>query len=436
MPSPTESFFNSHEETTEARKSFRSIRTVRERLRAIFASDELFWHPFAYFVGVVAFLRGVRLPNIWSATIAQFDYSSGFIKRGLHGELMNFLHIHHYSQFVVFSCVVLAAFIFLLWRYAMMGNSAKESVVAAVFLSSLAFTYLAHLVGYLDIFLALLVLATLLISSRTIRAIAAVPIAICGVLIHEGFLFTCLPLLLFDYLIGSSVMHRVDRSARIRDRWYAAILIGTAFGTALGVANVRSLSPAKLAIYSQQIAQKVDFPIRRDCVQILGLSMRDNLLSIKGLVAFPPWWHNQLDAFCEFAPTILFLIFIGYRLIDRTFTHGSNTKLKAGITVVSLFPLAMNLFGMDIYRWFALSVLNAFIVLAIMRRHFLKSGNSFPQAGISTLLRNVAILLIAINLSSGSGLMDGYRPRTFPFLDLRKPWVESVFHHRLTMPDQ
>jgi hypothetical protein len=436
MPSPTESPFNSREEITEARKPLRRIGT-RERLMAIFASDELFWRKFAYFVGVIAFLKGVRLPSVWSATQAQFDYSSGFIKRGLFGELMDLLRIHQYSQFVVFSCVVLGVFVFLLWRYCgAIGNGAKESVVAAVFLSSLAFTYLAHLVGYLDIFLALLVLATLMISSRIIRAIAAIPIVICGVLIHEGFLFIYLPLLLFDYFIGSIVMNGVDRSVAVRNRWYATILIGTAFGTALGAASVPSLSPAKLTIYSQQIAQKVDFPIRPDCVQILGRSIRDNLLNIKEQVALPYWWHNQIDSFCEFAPTLLFLLLIGYRLIDRTFTDGSNVKLKAAITVVSLLPLAMNLFGMDVYRWSALSVLNAFIALAITKRHFLKSSSAFPQTGVSTLLRNVAILLIAINLSSGSGLMDGYRTRTFPFLDLRKPWIESVFHHRLTVPDR
>ena len=132
----------------------------------------------------------------------------------------------------------------------------------------------------------------------------------------------------------------------------------------------------------------------------------------------------------------LFFLFVSYRLIDRGFGGAFRTKLKWAVTVISLLPLTINLLGVDSYRWYALCTLNAFLALTIIKRRLSMSWPSLPQICAPSALRNAVILLIALNLASGSGLMDGYQIRTFPFTHLVRTWASAVRHRYLIRPTE
>jgi hypothetical protein len=404
---------------------------IRTRIAAVFTDDETFWRNLIVLVGGLAFLKGARLPSLWAATQAQFDYSAGFIKRGLYGELMDLLRIHHYLPFAAFSFLILAVFLVLLWRYVDARRSGIVGLmVAAVFFSSFSFTFLAHLVGYLGVFLTLLTIATLLIPRKEARICAGILVVLCGILIHEMFLFTCLPLLLLD-----AALEDTDRTGRLRLK-YAALLLGTAIGVTLVTTLPRSLPPKRLASYSRQLAGKTDFALRQDCVAVLGRSLKDNL-QIMGHICRSGWWAtSEVEALFEVAPLLLFLLFVSFGLINRTRADLPKTALKIGVVAISLSPVVLSFLGWDVYRFYAWAGWNCFFAFVILRRR-LASGSGDSIAGIRpVLLRNLAIAVIVINLSTGAGLMDGYQPSTFPYQNLVRSWISSVHNLKITPPER
>ncbi|HXS15796.1 MAG TPA: hypothetical protein VN764_01320, partial [Polyangiaceae bacterium] len=65
--------------------------------------------PIAVAVFLIGWLKGFRLPNLWSATHFAFNYSQGFVRRGFVGELARLVggeKVYTYQNFLVFSVVV------------------------------------------------------------------------------------------------------------------------------------------------------------------------------------------------------------------------------------------------------------------------------------------------------------------------------------------
>src|SRR6185295_890583 len=62
---------------------------------------------------VLSLLKGVRMPNLWSATHLTFNYSHGFIRRGLVGELIRIVgrggRLYNYYLFAAGSFALLVA---------------------------------------------------------------------------------------------------------------------------------------------------------------------------------------------------------------------------------------------------------------------------------------------------------------------------------------
>src|ERR1700761_25880 len=175
-----------------------------QRLLSPFREERSFFKWSAALLGVVAFLKGIRLPNSWSFTQAQLDYRYGFIKRAFFGEVFTkHLALNVYGHFVVFSLLALlvtfALLIGFIWKSGAMERLASGALVV-VFLSSFTVTYLASLVGYLAIVELALTMALLLIRQPYLRFFAALPVCVICTLIHEEFLVLFLPVLLFSFV--------------------------------------------------------------------------------------------------------------------------------------------------------------------------------------------------------------------------------------------
>lgn len=405
----------------------------RERLVG-FWSDDAFWRFFLYLASLLAFFRGVRTPGLWAATQAQIDYSTGFVKRGLFGALLHMFNIYGYVPFAVLSYVLLAAFIVALWRYFVGRNaSPNEFVVAAVYFSSFGFTYLVHIVGYLDILQALLVILTLRIRRLSVRAAAAVAVGILCPLIHEMFLIVFLPLLLLDCVLAATTPAGGKRSTSRFEAGFAGFLTLCTLGVTIAVAYRPSLSDEALSRYSQQLARRVDFHLRLDCMAVLGRSIHDNLPGVftTGFSA-SEWRRNQFDGFFEFMPTIVFMLFLGRSLITMEYPRRSQALLVVCIAGASLAPLAMNLIGRDVGRWYALAVLDSFLALGLVRSY--AGSSAISDEVMPAWLRNSAVLLMVLSFSSGSALMDGYRVRTFPFTHVVKSLLRDAYRWRIPIP--
>ena len=115
-------------------------------------------------------LGGMRWPGMWAATHYMFDYSQGFAKRGLIGELLSAVTGQHvvYQTIAYVSILVFLAWLSLLLfviRSAARSNASVWWISAAFFLSP-GFAFMVHEMGYADHFGMLTALLCLLLPAN------------------------------------------------------------------------------------------------------------------------------------------------------------------------------------------------------------------------------------------------------------------------------
>jgi hypothetical protein len=401
------------------------------RLTALLANDIWFWRAAVTLLSVIAILKGLRLPSLWAATQANLDYHQGFIKRGLFGELAYTLGIPiaHYDVFVLLSGFLLLVLLVLLARWVSRSGALRlaDGKVVAVFGASFALTYLVHLIGYLEIPLAILALIAVSISTVNRRLLGALVAGCLGVLIHESYVLVFLPMTLLPAFLAAIAGGRSTASTSSTLRSFvpiAAIVAATAV-VLLVVALGAPMTARRAGALQAAMTAAADFPTRGDFFPVLTRSAADNAAIMMATMTNGLWWLAQCNAFVTFMPTAGFFLWISLNIVD---THqGAGRAAKAAVAFASLCPLAMQLVGWDIYRWYALAAFSSFISLTIVCRHY---GCNAPLAA-SGAVRNIALLLIAVNMATGTGLFDGHRVDTFPFVDFWKSclhWVISGGH--------
>jgi hypothetical protein len=402
------------------------------RLTALLANDIWFWRAAVALLSAIAILKGLRLPSLWAATQANLDYHQGFIKRGLFGQLAHSLAIPiaHYDVFVLLSGFLLLVLLLLLARWVSRSGALRlaDGKVVAVFGASFALTYLVHLIGYLEIPLAILALIAVSISPVNRRLIAALVAGCLGVLIHESYVLVFLPITLLPAFLAAiaSGSSKASTSSILRSVAPIAAVVAAIAVVLLVVALGAPMTAQRAGDLQAAMTAAVDFPTRGDFFPVLTRSAADNLAIMMATMTNGSWWLTQCNAFVTFMPTAGFFLWISLNIVD---THhvGAVRAAKAAIAFASLCPLVMQLVGWDIYRWYALAALSSFVSLTIVCRHY---GCNAPLAA-SGAVRNIALLLIAVNMATGTGLFDGHRVDTFPFVDFWKSclhWVVSGGH--------
>ena len=189
-------------------------------------------------------------------------------------------------------------------------------------------------------------------------------------------------------------------------------------------------SQTELIDVQQTIAQHVDFPLRRDAVAVLGETFRENLRTMNAMW-HSSFWFYQFESVMEFLPSILVFLWMSLCSLRRRFPARRHL-LEGFAAISSLSPLFMHFLGWDIFRWWALTVLTAFLTMLAIRQ-----AVDVPSRA-ATLLpsRKIAALIIALNLAGGVGLMDGYSVNPFPFQAIAKSCIELIHSHHLILPTQ
>lgn len=393
-------------------------RSTARLLATLFANEDRFWAWVAPLFAIIAILKGLRLPSLWAATQAQLNYHDGFIKRGLFGELARVLElpIAHYAVFVAVSGVLFVAFVAVLTRWIWLSEVRRIAggTVLALFCASYCLTYLAHLIGWLDIPSAALAIAAISVGRARWGLIAVCAAGVVGVLIHESYLLAFLPLTLLPAFLKSADSPHPLRGIS------AAATVAAVVGVVTTAASLAApMTASRAHVLETAMAANVDFPLRSDFFRlVLTHSTHDNLLLMRQTMSTGQWWFAQANAVVAFVPTAAVFLAIALTLIGRCHTGGYPRLVKAAVLVVFLSPLCLQVLGADIYRWYALATFSAFISLTIVWRHY---GTRIGELPFNpNIVRNVAIVLIAINMATGTGLLDGYRVNTFTFTNL---WV-------------
>jgi hypothetical protein len=389
----------------------------------VFSEGKRFWPLAAWVLGAVAFLKGIRFPNLWSATQAQIDYSHGFIKRGLVGTIFtDNLHLNHYIRFTVFSFAILAiALVALLLLVAHSGiqNRIGDGELVALFFSSFAFTYIANVNGYFDILLLAMTLAMLLVRGSKVRFALALFFCPIALLVHEAFFLLFLPALLFSFFADAVERRTKPRISLI----YAGLIAVLCLGIAFLVARNRSLSQIELASLRNEIASRADFPIRSDFFRVMAWSAKENMLIMANMFRDGPYLIKQISATIIFLPVFLLVIFAGRNVCSMSRNQLLNRYGFGLLLCTAAIPLAMHALAWDCARWDAFACVSAFLGLMLVVR-------AMPQEHfvISPAFRNVTILVIALNMASGETLLDK-GPKQYPFVQEVLQFRQHLVEH-------
>ena len=359
-------------------------------------------------------MKGLRIPGLWAATQAYLNYRDGFIKRGLFGATVLGLGIpiQHYDVFVIVSGVTLFIFIALLALWIGLSRAARlaDGAFVALFAASFCLTFFTHMIGYLEIPSGALALIALIASASRFRLTALLVTGILGVLIHENYLLTFLPLTLLPTLLKASTSEKPKRELAS-----VAAVAGAVFAVVLLENLAPSVSAARVAKLQDTMSASVDFQPRGDVLVVLTRSVSDNLAIMRSTMGNPLWWIAQLNALLVFMPTTVLFMLASFSIIDARGQVPHARLLKAAVVLTTLCPLSLQVLGWDIYRWYALAGLSSFIAMTIVCSRY--SDPAEPPLSFGKPVRNLTIALIAINMATGTGFFDSYRVDTFPFVE-------------------
>lgn len=360
-----------------------------------------FWPTASILFGSLAVLKGFRLPGQWALSQRQITYRYGFVKRGLLGQLLYLAHIRSQHRVELFCFLELALLFGLLvlftWQSDLLSERRNPLLVAA-FAGSYAVTFLTHLVGYQDIALYTLALSVILVRSVQTRFLLAIPCCVIGLLIHENFLLSAMPTVLFSFFAGPRQV--VSRKASA----YSGVLIVVGVVIFFGIALEASLSGHALEQFKRDTLAGAPYPVDPQILNVLGMSVVDNLKLNLQVISQGWWWWAELGvAVMVLGPLILLIFYSAGGL-----TEG---RIRAAFWCASLSPLLLNVIGWDNVRWASLCSLSAYINLGLLSRS--AAADTAQPAAMRE--RQVAVLVLGLGLASGHGLMDCKKINPYPF---------------------
>jgi len=399
----------------------------------VLREDRPFWRFAAVILGVLSFCKGIRRPSTWAATQSMVNYSHGLVKRGLFGATLgNWFHLEHYTRFSVSAYLVIFIFMALLCLFTVRSrvfSKVGDGEVVAVFFASFTVTFIAHLVGYLDISLGLITVGLLLIKDVRLRLLVAFPLCLAGLLLHESFFLIFFPVVLFSFVVDAMVLK--DASKRTWIWALSVLLLLFSVAVTMRLAMARPMTPETAAVLQQEITRRADFTVRHDFFVVVQRSAADNIrMTIdvarkkRSFVAF------SLLKFCLFLPTILLI----YSCISRIIRQIEDRRARRWLSIAAFFaaisPLFLQILGWDTARWDAMTGLETFLVLLVLCSTLPVTAIALPRG-----FRNAAVLAIALSMITGEGLMDKEEINTLPFSRPMRELMKSIKHNGWTAPE-
>lgn len=402
---------------------------TRSWVARLFSEEHRFWISASVVLGMVSLLKGIRLPSRWTATQALVNYDHGLVKRGLFGAATGaWLHGERYSHFAAFSFALLLALVCMIAVLIVrsgMGRSIGNGEPVAAFCASFAVTYLAHLVGYMDVLVAMLAIGLLLIRNAAWRFVAAIPLCVMGILIHELFFVVFLPVVLLSWIVDA-----VRKPAQRKAHWtMAAVLLLICVGVTLKLSLKRARTMQEVAVMQTEITRRADFPVREDFFPVLSRSIKDNLRIVQEQFAYRIQFQWFAMGLVEFLPTIALLLYAVRLAVWQLAKGRVRTWLMSAAFVAAIAPFAMHSQGFDVGRFNAWIVVDCLLVLAVVAPRIGEGRIALPSW-----YRNATVMTIALSMASGEGLMDFRGVNVYPFSAGLGTDLVNLVHHRWEPP--
>lgn len=397
-------------------------------------------------VFALTFAKGFRFPGLWAATHFTFNYSQGFVKRALVGEVARRLfgdYVYRYDGFVAFSFLILIAVgasLFLGIRRVLRARASDWTfrAVLLVFCASPGTIFLVHIVGYFD-FLGLVVVLGLLHWGLRSRSRFGIFYAITSAglvlpFIHEGLAVMFGPTALFIAFCHWLRSYR-HRSPTPRE-WvwcglHALLSILLVLGMVLLISQVSTIRSTKGL---QQFATRhADFALRPDAFTVLTQSAYRNItFVVPGFWRWPGSRAKAMHGQLAFMPGFLFVLAYGVReLRGAGGTRSVKFMLSLAFLSAALAPQAMNIVGWDWQRWDSMALMTSLICIVAYKLYFNDAPLARPSLGFVTF----GVILTLVGLSSTMPLYDGFEVQFFPYerqFEFAKQVLEGGFRYRPT----
>ncbi len=380
----------------------------------------------AVIVGVT-FLKGFRLPNLYSATHFVFNYSNGFVRRGFVGEVMQRVfgaYAFTYGAFCVFAWLLFGvATVGMTWvvrrAFTMAPHDASLRLALLVFLCSPGLVFFVHMVGYLDYIGLSAALGTLLWASQTRSKFSLFYVtAGCAVVfafIHEILAVMFMPV--FSFVMLCHMLRLWPQQTPLYRFWmfvHASVGVVLAFVLSGVVSTLGTRDMTTISQLQAHLLTKVDFGLRPDAFVALARSSADNLATL-----MPWYWSKNLHAtlapksWLAILPSVLFLFHYASHEIRRLpLQVWARWILWCSMLSTIVAPQTLNLVGWDWNRWNAISLLGCFICITAARLFFPQNVAS-ERRFAATLVP--AVIAVVLSLAADTPLFDEFEVQFFPF---------------------
>lgn len=407
----------------------------------------------------LAVLKGLRMPSLWAVTHMTFNYSQGFLRRALFGQVLRIFSIFGertpYRYNFLAGCAGLLLLLagialFRLVRRLLARDRGDHGLQAAmlVLAASPATVFLVHEIGYLDYVGIMAIPFFVVWAAGPRRGFAvfyvAMGLSICLALVHESMIVMFAPTMLFALLCHVLVRER-EASPRTRTLLWGHLGLATAvaFIASSVVGSVGTRGPETTDALQSSIAAYADFPLRGDGFDTLNRTLKENFFEI-----LPRHWSNPenrdylITTLVTYFPALAFLAYYGLRLLRRL-PLAKKGKVLLGVVFLTaaLAPLLLNFIGWDSARWSTVSLMATFFCLASMRLFLVvPSATSAGLAPGHRIDDKLTLTLAAVAIIAGlctayqGYLYDGFVVQWFPFRSQWETAIEVIRHGTRAIP--
>jgi hypothetical protein len=405
--------------------------------------------------GVVAtsLLKGLRMPNLWSVTHMTFNYSQGFIRRGLFGQVLSLIGpaILRYNFMALLAVILFALAVLSMGRLvrrtlAADGGDVGFPAMALVFAASPGVVFLAHEIGYLDYVGLIVVPLFITWAARTrfrwLPFYVVIVISVVLALIHESMV------IMFAPTMWLALAAHIAREARTRAssrrvlagmlaHGVLVVLLGLATSSLVGTLGTKTA--VQVHALQASIGRVCAFPLRIDAFDALFRPVRDNLFTLMPWFWSMPANQRYLTAGLAVSlPGLIALSVYALRMIARL---PLSRLWRLGLWMLFLLatfgPEMLNLVGWDAARWNAICFVASFSCVAALRLFFVAPGRAgaAPAGGdplryrIATpgmLVLAGAAIVVGLTADYPGFLFDGYVVQWFPFDRQLRGFIELI----------
>ncbi|MEO8069968.1 MAG: hypothetical protein ABI652_01085 [Acidobacteriota bacterium] len=364
----------------------------------------------------LALLKGIRMPNRWSVTHYLFNYQTGFIKRGLFGEVLRQVlgqwTAHYFAMAAVAIAVGVVMLLLIVRECRRLPRVAETLPFLLVFVASPAISFSVHLVGYLEEVTYIVWLLVLLQRRRwALQVAAALAAAVVLPLIHDASILWVGALTCLTLIAGAAAR---DRSPRARLAAIAAVGVVWVAST-LVVSSAGRVSPERAGLIRDQQTAFFDIRPRQDAFQTLTQTSSAALVDMKQRWAEPDVQQDMVLSLFVFAPAMIFLGVVAVRRA-RICDDSAAIRVAASALVVLAIasPLLLHVVAWDRHRWNSLATLNAGLAALVLvgapRREQQSRAPASPMATIG-----VALAISVWSIAADPVFFDNYAPSHPPY---------------------